>query len=365
MAFDVIDTGIGISEEYVGKIFESFTQAGTDVARKFGGTGLGLTISKQLVELMGGSVEVKSKIGEGTTFTFILPFQIGEGDFKQSQDDFTIAVNDLEILNRSKILLVDDNEFNRIVAVDTLKSIAPNMSILEAQSGMEAIEKLKINEIDLVLMDIQMPKMSGIETTLFIRNKLEAPLNRIKIIAMTANVMKNDIDSYLQNGMNDHIPKPFHKSELIFKILNQLDKNKEVIKNRNAEYESIEDEQAPRHLLPATQLTDPSFLISFAGNDKEKQKKYISIFLQNAPKLLLQMQNGFESNDLEMVKISAHSLKTQLNYMGVKEEYSHVQEIEQMASHEHKNEEIKSLIDNLQQICVQAFKELEDYIEAI
>jgi signal transduction histidine kinase/DNA-binding NarL/FixJ family response regulator/HPt (histidine-containing phosphotransfer) domain-containing protein len=365
MAFDVIDTGIGISEEYVGKIFESFTQAGTDVARKFGGTGLGLTISKQLVELMGGSVEVKSKIGEGTTFTFILPFQIGEGDFKQSQDDFTIAVNDLEILNRSKILLVDDNEFNRIVAVDTLKSIAPNMSILEAQSGMEAIEKLKTNEIDLVLMDIQMPKMSGIEATLFIRNKLEAPLNRIKIIAMTANVMKNDIDSYLQNGMNDHIPKPFHKSELIFKILNQLDNNKEVIKNRIVEYEVIEDEQAPSHLLPATQLTDPSFLISFAGDDKEKQKKYISIFLKNAPKLLLQMQNGFENNDLEMVKISAHSLKTQLNYMGVKEEYSHVQEIEQMASHEHKNEEIKSLIDNLQQICVQAFKELEDYIEAI
>ena len=365
MAFDVIDTGIGISEEYVGKIFESFTQAGTDVARKFGGTGLGLTISKQLVELMGGSVEVKSKIGEGTTFTFILPFQIGEGDFKQSQDDFTIAVNDLEILNLSKILLVDDNEFNRIVAVDTLKSIAPNMSILEAQSGMEAIEKLKTNEIDLVLMDIQMPKMSGIEATLFIRNKLEAPLNRIKIIAMTANVMKNDIDSYLQNGMNDHIPKPFHKSELIFKILNQLDNNKEVIKNRIVEYEAIEDELAPSHLLPATQLTDPSFLISFAGDDKEKQKKYISIFLKNAPKLLLQMQNGFESNDLEMVKISAHSLKTQLNYMGVKEEYSHVQEIEQMASHEHKNEEIKSLIDNLQQICVQAFKELEDYIEAI
>jgi signal transduction histidine kinase/CheY-like chemotaxis protein/HPt (histidine-containing phosphotransfer) domain-containing protein len=365
MAFDVIDTGIGISEEYVGKIFESFTQAGTDVARKFGGTGLGLTISKQLVVLMGGSVEVKSKIGEGTTFTFILPFQIGEGDFKQSQDDFTIAVNDLEILNRSKILLVDDNEFNRIVAVDTLKSIAPNMSILEAQSGMEAIEKLKTNEIDLVLMDIQMPKMSGIEATLFIRNKLEAPLNRIKIIAMTANVMKNDIDSYLQNGMNDHIPKPFHKSELIFKILNQLDNNKEVIKNRIVEYEAIEDELAPSHLLPATQLTDPSFLISFAGDDKEKQKKYISIFLKNAPKLLLQMQNGFENNDLEMVKISAHSLKTQLNYMGVKEEYSHVQEIEQMASHEHKNEEIKSLIDNLQQICVQAFKELEEYIEAI
>ena len=365
MAFDVIDTGIGISEEYVGKIFESFTQAGTDVARKFGGTGLGLTISKQLVELMGGAVEVKSKIGVGTTFTFILPFQIGEGDFKQSQDDFTIAVNDLELLNRSKILLVDDNEFNRIVAVDTLKSIAPSMSILEAQSGMEAIEKLKLNEIDLVLMDIQMPKMSGIETTLFIRNKLEAPLNKIKIIAMTANVMKNDIDSYLQNGMNDHIPKPFHKSELVFKILNQLDKNKEEIRNRNVTFELTQDKETHQNLFEDTKLTDPRFLISFAGEDKEKQKKYINIFLQNAPKLLLQMQNGFESNDLEMVKISAHSLKTQLNYMGVKEEYSHVQEIEQMATHEHKKDDIKELIDNLQHICHQAFKELEEYVAAI
>jgi signal transduction histidine kinase/CheY-like chemotaxis protein len=365
IAFDVIDTGIGISEEYVGKIFESFTQAGTDVARKFGGTGLGLTISKQLVELMEGSIEVNSKIGVGTTFTFMLPFQIGEGIFEQSQDDLVIAENDLNVLNRAKILLVDDNEFNRIVAVDTLKSIAPNIKILEAQSGLEAIEKIKLNEIDLVLMDIQMPKMSGIETTLFIRNEMQPPLNNIKIIAMTANVMKNDIDSYLQNGMNDHIPKPFHKSELIFKILNQLDKNKVESRKWHEESEQVNAELIPENLPRTTKLTDPRFLISFAGNDKEKQKKYINIFLQNAPKLLLQMQKGFDNHDTEMIKISAHSLKTQLNYMGVKEELSHVQEIEQMATHEHKKDEIKTLINNLQDICLQAFKELEAYVAAI
>jgi signal transduction histidine kinase/CheY-like chemotaxis protein len=313
IAFDVIDTGIGISEEYVGKIFESFTQAGTDVARKFGGTGLGLTISKQLVELMEGSIEVNSKIGEGTTFTFMLPFQIGEGIFEQSQDDLVIAQNDLNVLNRAKILLVDDNEFNRILAVDTLKSIAPNIKILEAQSGLEAIEKLKLNEIDLVLMDIQMPKMSGIETTLFIRNEMQPPLNEIKIIAMTANVMKNDIDSYLQNGMNDHIPKPFHKSELIYKILNQLDKNKVESRKWNVESGHINVELVNENLPRTSKLTDPRFLISFAGNDKEKQKKYINIFLLNAPKLLAQMQKGFDNNDTEMIKISAHSLKTQLN----------------------------------------------------
>lgn len=377
IAFDVIDTGIGISEKYVGKIFESFTQAGTDVARKFGGTGLGLTISKQLVELMEGSIEVSSKIGEGTTFTFLLPFQIGDGKFIEQLDELDIAESDLNVLNRTKILLVDDNEFNRIVAVDTLKSIAANIDITEAQSGFDAIEKLKESTFDLVLMDIQMPKMSGIETTKKIRNEFDEPISNIKIIAMTANVMKNDIDNYLQNGMNDHIPKPFHKSELVNKILNQLDK--EIVGNRQLAVSNIQlavvsqlsafenkNQVLTTNNLPLnTKLTDPRFLISFAGNDKEKQKKYINIFLQNAPKLLTQMQNGLEKNDHEMIKISAHSLKTQLNYMGVKEEFSHVQEIEQMTSHTHKKEEIKLLIDNLQMVCEQAFKELENYVKAI
>lgn len=368
IAFQVIDTGIGISQDYVSRIFESFTQAGTDVARKYGGTGLGLTISKQLVELMDGSIEVESKLGEGTMFTFTLPFQIGDQVSSNLKEQFVIQDNDIDVLNKSSILLVDDNEFNTILAVDTLKSIAPHMHIAEAASGFQALELLKTYSFDIVLMDIQMPQLSGTETTKIIRTELEPSKRNIKIIAMTANVMKTDIQLYLAAGMNDHIPKPFHKEELIRKLLLHL--NRDLISTRTIEHQE-EIAESSQHTVEVVvekpihsgKITDPRFLISFAGNDKEKQKKYVSIFLQNAPKQIQQLQNGLDKHDYEMIKIAAHSLKTQLNYMGVKEELSHVFELEQMASHTHKHQEIEELIMNLKKVAARAFEELEDYIK--
>jgi len=272
------------------------------------------------------------------------------------------------VLNKSSILLVDDNEFNTMLAVDTLKSVAPHMHIAEAESGYQALELLKNYSFDIVLMDIQMPQLSGTETTKIIRTELEPSIRNIKIIAMTANVMKSDIQLYLAAGMNDHIPKPFQKEELIRKLLLHL--NHDTISTRTLEYlEPIVDTshhtseiviEKPVH---SGKITDPRFLISFAGNDKEKQKKYVSIFLQNAPKQIQQLQNGLDKHDYEMIKIAAHSLKTQLNYMGVKEELSHVFELEQMASHTHKHQEIEELIINLKNVAARAFEELEDYIQ--
>ncbi|MBK7691140.1 MAG: response regulator [Bacteroidetes bacterium] len=277
-----MDTGIGISEEYVQNIFESFTQAGTDVARKYGGTGLGLTISKQLVELMNGSIAVESKIGEGTTFSFLLPFEIGNEKQLQQKEEFIFSESDIDILNKTKLLLVDDNEFNTILAVDTLKAIAPHIQITEASSGQMAIDFIKKQPFDIVLMDIQMPMMSGTEATRMIRTTLEAPLSQIKIIAMTANVMKNDIELYMQTGMNDHIPKPFKKEELIRKLLRHLDKTaigpRSILKSESSDafnYQNTdrltEPSKDPAPIFEGN-ITDPRFLISFAGNDTEKQK---------------------------------------------------------------------------------------------
>lgn len=373
IAFKIVDTGIGISEEYVHNIFESFTQAGTDVARKYGGTGLGLTISKQLVELMNGTIEVESKMGEGTTFTFTLPFQIGNEKQLLQKEEFIFSDADVDILNKSRLLLVDDNEFNTILAVDTLKTIAPHLQITEASGGQEAIDFLHKQSYDLILMDIQMPKMSGTEATKIIRSTFPAPLSQTKIIAMTANVMKNDIQQYLQIGMNDHIPKPFKKEELIRKLLKHLDKSTialRTIENNGASQTTEKKTQAPNEVVVNTaekklngKITDPRFLISFAGNDVEKQKKYVNIFLQNAPKLVAQLNTGLTEKNYETIKISAHSLKTQLNYMGVKEELSHVFELEQMATHAHKHEEIAALIRNLEIVCDQAFRELGDFVK--
>lgn len=368
LRFDVIDTGIGISEEYVGKIFESFTQAGTDVARKYGGTGLGLTISKQLVELMEGEISVTSKIGVGTTFTFIIPF-ISTSKSIITNEDNTISSEDIDILNRSVVLLVDDNEFNRILAVDTLKSMAPSISIQEATNAKEAIDLISHTDFDAVLMDIQMPGMNGVEATQIIR-QLPSPKNNTVVIAMTANVMRDDIRHYLEKGMNAHIPKPFNRVELVQTLIGNMDS--ERIKNRLLKKDTtptkasevlIENKESGSE--PENKITNLRFLMSFAGNDQAKQKKYIQIFLQNAPKLLAQLENGIQNQDADSIKIAAHSLKTQLSYMGVQEDISHVSELESLASQRASFDVLSKKIIVLQAVCKKAFEELSLHANSI
>lgn len=368
LSFEVIDTGIGISDDYMKVIFDSFTQAGSDIARKFGGTGLGLTISKQLVELMDGTIDVKSKLNEGTTFTFILPFQVTEDEAREPETVHQFTDDDIRLLNQMTILLVDDNEFNTILAVDTLHSMAPQMKVITAESGYEAIEKVKSHELDLVLMDIQMPGMNGVEATKIIRDELPENKKNISIIAMTANVMKDDITHYLESGMNDHIPKPFQKEELLYKIICWADKEK-IMQRASGSASTIEPaaalptetpvQQAAEKPATGQQITDLTFLKSLAGNDDSKQQKYIQMFLQNAPKLLEQLNQGVDNGDYPSIRSAAHSLKTQFNYMGVKEQLTHLQEMEGNASRSEKLELIRQQALQLQQTAAQAFDELK------
>lgn len=321
---------------------------------------------------MEGSIHVESEAGKGTTFSFELPFLTADETTIKAKDESTISDADVDILNKSRILLAEDNEFNTLLARDTLHSIAPHIQITEAATGFEVLDLLQNNAFDLVLMDIQMPKMDGMEATRIIRNEFETPVNETRIIAMTANVMKEDIARYLAVGMNDHIPKPFQKEELFRKLLKHLDK--ESIAKRDSTFAGIADESAietTENQLPeqATDLphgmkyTDPAFLISFAGNNIEKQKKYISLFLDNAPKLVTQLEMGIKQKDYNSVRLAAHSLKTQLNYMGVKEEYSHVYELEQLASFPARHADMESLIVKLKVVCEKAFAELGAFVE--
>jgi signal transduction histidine kinase len=219
--FSVTDTGIGIAEEIVPKIFESFTQASSDTTRKYGGTGLGLTISKQLVELQAGSIDVKSTLGVGSTFSFILPYQAGSEMTKEEKvrnPDPAL----IEELSNKRILLVEDNPFNQIVATDTIHDLINGIHITVANNGREAVEFLRKNQFDLVIMDIQMPEMDGYEATKFIRKNFEAPVNSIPIMAMTANVIKEEIEKCFDSGMNSYIAKPFDPEDLFVKICNLL-----------------------------------------------------------------------------------------------------------------------------------------------
>jgi signal transduction histidine kinase/CheY-like chemotaxis protein/HPt (histidine-containing phosphotransfer) domain-containing protein len=355
--FEVNDTGIGIAPEYVGKIFESFTQAGTDVTRKFGGTGLGLTISRQLVLLMQGDISVTSQLGEGTSFTVLIPFTESDVQVSIEHTD-AIDAKTIQRLNKVKLLLVEDNEFNRMVAEDTLKEIIPNVIIDIAVNGQEAVDRVQQEVYDVVLMDIQMPVMDGVTATRIIRTTLKPPTSDVKIIAMTANVLQEDVQSYLAAGMNAYVSKPFHTDELLLKMAAVLE-NK-VLNSDKAPVKAPESMPLTfvEHPLP-DKVTDMNFLTQFAGGNREKMNKYINMFLENAPKLLSNVEHALITKDYQSLKIAAHSLKPQLSYMGIKEDVSHIFLIEQTAGESAHYERLPQLVNDLKRLCEKAFKELK------
>jgi signal transduction histidine kinase/CheY-like chemotaxis protein/HPt (histidine-containing phosphotransfer) domain-containing protein len=355
--FDTIDTGIGIQEEFRKQMFESFSQASSDTTRKFGGTGLGLAISKQLTELMKGKISVTSELGKGSCFTVIIPFEkasIHQVERKDNKANF----DTIERLKKAHILLAEDNEFNQLVAIDTLQLLAPGIQIDVANDGKEAIEKIKTKDYDLVLMDIRMPLMDGMEATKIIRS-LDTDKKNTKIIAMTANVMEEDVRTYFKIGMNAYVSKPFEQNELLVKMgevlqLNPTQKVEQKEQKSNTTF--------TRTALP-DKVTDMNFLQSFTKGDWAKQNKYINMFLENAPKLLGQLHTGLANNDFEMIKISAHSLKPQLSYMGVTEEVSNVFMLEQSAGEKAHQNLIPELVEHVEQVCNKAFEELKNYMK--
>lgn len=198
--YEVKDTGIGIEADQLDRIFESFTQASDDTTRKFGGTGLGLSISKQLVELMGGTIHVESRFGFGTRFYFDMPYETGEAHAISQQADEPALPS-----RKLKFLLAEDQPMNQMVASDILESMFPGCKVEVAANGKEAVLKASEDQYDLVFMDIHMPEMDGFEAT----RKIRAAGNSVPVIALTANVIREEIEKCLEVGMNRHLAKPF------------------------------------------------------------------------------------------------------------------------------------------------------------
>ena len=204
--FEVIDTGIGISEEKQDLMFEKFTQADDSTTRQYGGTGLGLSICKQLVELMNGKIGIESEINVGSTFWFELGFETSDRGIQASQVFQEIPAH----WQNSKVLLIEDNMINQKVATGMLKRY--NIHTDLANLGRIGIDRMCEKDYDLVFMDMQMPEMDGIETTRQIRNMPQ--FKNTIIVAMTANAMETDRELCLQSGMNDYISKPLNKRDL-------------------------------------------------------------------------------------------------------------------------------------------------------
>lgn len=220
----VIDTGIGIPEDKIAIIFENFEQAHTMSSSLYGGTGLGLAIVKQLVEKQGGTISIKSKVNEGSTFSFILSFEktLTEIPLENEEIELDNEIKDI------KVLVVEDFKLNQLLMRIILDNFKFKHDI--ANNGKIAIEKLQTNSYDIILMDLQMPIMNGFETTKYIRNEMNL---QIPIIALTADVITVDLEKCKSIGMNDYITKPLDERLLYSKIVNLLKTNQSKAKINN------------------------------------------------------------------------------------------------------------------------------------
>ena len=214
LRFSVQDTGVGISAEKQKEIFESFTQERTDTSRVFGGTGLGLTISKKLVELQDGKIYLDSEKGKGSTFHVEMPFEVDE-DADPEVSSFH-QFNTPDTLKGTTVMLVEDNAINQKVMTRFLDKW--DIEVVVSEDGQEAVKKLKDNFVNLVLMDLQMPNMDGYEATRAIRAMDDNQKSNVPIIALTAAALKEVREKVFASGMNDYLTKPFNPSELQKKL---------------------------------------------------------------------------------------------------------------------------------------------------
>lgn len=310
----VTDTGIGMDESYMKTLFQKFTQEETTTARKYGGTGLGMSISKQLIELMNGSITVESKKGVGTTITISVPFEVGtESDLQKE----STVISDTSILKNKKVLLVEDNEMNRLVANAVLEPTG--VIVTEAANGMEAVEALQKQQFDLILMDVQMPVMDGLEAT----TKIRGGINKtIPIIALTANAIKGESDRCRAAGMNDFISKPFQEEDLIQMLCRWLDNgSSSKIKIKNGQ-----------QVLHAGRLYDLSSLNKISRGNTDFIKKMIGMFNEQVPKSVQEMKEALQQKDFTKLRSIAHKIKPAIDNMGITSLHQVIRDIEKNAA---------------------------------
>ena len=345
--FSVSDTGIGIKEENITKIFESFRQASSGTSRLYGGTGLGLAIVKQLVEPQGGSINVKSKVGAGSTFSFIL-------DFKKTDANPEMIEELLELnpeIKNIKVLVVEDMALNQLLMKTLLDDFGFERDI--AGNGKIAIEKLQTKLYDVVLMDLQMPEMNGFEATDYIRNVLKS---KIPIIALTADVTTADLAKCKAVGMNDYIAKPVDERLLYSKIVGLV---KKPIKQLP---ENSEDGREKKN----EKCIDLDYLMHRTKSDPALMMEMISLYLEQTPPLVHTMKQSFQDKDWSLLHAAVHKMIPSFSIMGISPSFETMaKQLKDYATTQQQSDQIQDLVLQLENVCNQACKELEEELHMI
>jgi PAS domain S-box-containing protein len=341
--FAVSDTGIGITKNKIEKVFENFQQATSGTSRLYGGTGLGLAIVKQLVEGQHGSISVKSTIGEGSTFSFILTF-------RKTKEEAVLVTEieelDTEIKN-AKVLVVEDIPLNQLLMRTVLDDFGFELDI--ADNGKIAIEKLNKKSYDIILMDLQMPEMNGFEATEYIRKKMKS---NIPIIALTADVTTVDLAKCKAVGMNDYIAKPIDERLLYNKIIGLIKK--------------IPFEGKVKERSRGGKCISLDYLKGITKDNPKLMMEGIKLFLGQTTSLVAKMKQNLQDKDWKELNVTIHKMIPSFSIVGIHKDYEEMAKtVQEYANFEEQIHGIPDLVIQLESILLQACKELEEEFDTI
>lgn len=350
MEFIVTDTGIGIPPDKLKYLFTPFEQASTDTTRKYGGSGLGLSICKNLIEMQGGEVWVESALNKGTCIRFILPYKKQE---IPQQNNLPPAVN-YAALGKKRVLVAEDVELNQFLATHIMQSWGFEVTV--ADNGRKAVEALEANDFDLVLMDIQMPEMDGISATRFIRQMKNPKKANIPIIALTANALKGDSETYKKAGMNDYLSKPFSEDGLFNTIKTNLDPA--GTPDANAPQQAAPPAAAASE-VPQGPLYDLSMVRAVSGGDESFIKKMVHLFIETVPPGLTDLHDAMEKKEWGRVGKIAHKLKSTIDSMGITIIKDEIRLIESNGKNEKDTDALPPVVKKVTDIIQQCIGQLK------
>ena len=347
--FAVADTGIGIPENKLDKIFDNFQQASSGTSRLYGGTGLGLAIVKQLVEPQGGKVVVTSEVDKGSTFSFTL-------SFKKTTEEAEVAIENVlvdEAMKNIQILVVEDIPLNQLLMKTLLDDFGFGRDM--ASNGKIAIEKMETNTYDLVLMDLQMPEMNGFEATDYIRKVLKS---NVPIIALTADVTTVDLAKCKAVGMNDYISKPVDERLLYSKIVS-------LIKKPDLNRYPILEKEETIDLLQRSCI-DLGYLNTRTKSNPVLMMEMISLYLEQTPPLILAMNKGFANKDWITLHDAMHKMIPSFTIMGISLDYvNKAKRVQEFSDHQVQMDDIQKIVAEISGVCEQACRELEVELKRI
>ena len=342
--FLVKDTGIGISESKQATIFDNFQQATSGTSRLYGGTGLGLAIVKQLVEQQGGSVHVTSIPDVGSAFSFMLSFQKTNAE---AEIDIEPIVLDFETKDIN-VLVVEDIPLNQLLMKTLLDDYGFKRDI--AGNGQIAIEKLKENVFDIVLMDLQMPEMNGFEATDYIRNRMHSD---IPIIALTADVTTMDLTKCKAVGMNDYIAKPVDEKLLYSKIIG-------LTKRPSSSLINIDEDSCELDEVTNASCIDLDYLKTRTKSNPQLMMEMITLYLEQTPPLIRVMKKALLERDWKSLHAAVHKMIPSFAIMGISVDFENMaKKVQDYAGTMQQNDSIKDMVLKLGNVCMQACRELE------